>query len=104
VIAGSSADPEVCYDAIYMQPHDEHDRAAATALRQLKQALTASSAGHELQTGDLLIVDNRRVVHARTPFKPRFDGTDRWLMRTMICSSLPVHRRRGSVRAIPTGA
>lgn len=34
-----------------------------------------------LQTGDLLIINNQRVLHARSPFVPRYDGTDRWLLR-----------------------
>ena len=54
--------------------------------------------------GDLLVVDNRRVAHARSPFRPRFDGADRWLLRVMVCSSLPRHRRRGAQRAIRSGA
>jgi L-asparagine oxygenase len=30
------------------------------------------------------VVDNDLAVHGRTPFKPRFDGTDRWLQRTFV--------------------
>lgn len=36
-----------------------------------------------LQTGDLLIIDNKRAVHGRTPFHARYDGTDRWLKRVL---------------------
>ncbi|CAM5508881.1 TauD/TfdA family dioxygenase [Streptomyces tanashiensis] len=31
-----------------------------------------------------------------TPFTARFDGTDRWLMRTMICGSALTFRRWGT--------
>lgn len=41
-----------------------------------------------LQPGDLLLLDNHRVVHGRTPFTPKFDGTDRWLQRVIITSDL----------------
>jgi L-asparagine oxygenase len=34
-----------------------------------------------LQPGDILFVDNRRAVHGRSPFAPRFDGRDRFLVR-----------------------
>ncbi|MBK6763531.1 MAG: TauD/TfdA family dioxygenase [Micrococcales bacterium] len=37
-----------------------------------------------LKAGDLLVVDNDVAVHGRTPFTPRFDGTDRWLQRTFV--------------------
>ncbi|MGW3692076.1 TauD/TfdA family dioxygenase [Streptomyces sp. NPDC005125] len=103
VITGSPADPEVCYDAVYTTPHDAADQLAAEALERLKAALTAGAVGHRLEPGDLLVVDNRRVVHARTSFSARFDGADRWLKRVMVCSSLPLHRRRGGSRAISAG-
>jgi hypothetical protein len=34
-----------------------------------------------LQQGDLLIFKNQRTLHARDQFTPRFDGTDRWMIR-----------------------
>ena len=63
--------------------------------------------GPALEPGDLLMVDNRRAVHARTAFRPRYDGQDRWLQRvyavceptkvdwihsagTHVCGGLPV--------------
>jgi len=104
VLTGPPADPEVRYDSVYMYPYDEQDQAAAVALGRFKAGVLRASVGHELKRGDLLIIDNNRVLHGRTPFRARFDGTDRWLMRVMICSSIPRHRRRGSSRAITAGA
>jgi L-asparagine oxygenase len=46
-----------------------------------------------LQAGDLLIIDNDRCAHARSPFTARFDGHDRWLQRVYVrrsIASLPV--------------
>jgi hypothetical protein len=40
-----------------------------------------------LATGDLLVIDNARVVHGRTPYEPRFDGSDRWLQRSLVVRS-----------------
>jgi L-asparagine oxygenase len=34
-----------------------------------------------LQPGDILILDNRKVVHGRSAFSPKYDGTDRFLIR-----------------------
>lgn len=100
VITGAGLDPEICYDSVYMEPFDPADDEAAEVLEMVKNAVIESRTEHVLAQGDLLILDNRRTVHARTPFQPRFDGTDRWLLRTMTCSSLAQHRRRGAARAI----
>jgi L-asparagine oxygenase len=100
VISGPDLDPEICFDSVYMTPFDECDSDGREALDCVASAIARAGANHTLKPGDLLIVDNRRVVHARAPFDPRFDGTDRWLMRVMVCSSPLQHRRRGGARAI----
>jgi L-asparagine oxygenase len=99
ILAGEG-DCEILFDPFYMSPLDEGDEEARSALRHLGEAVARAACAQVLQSGDLLVIDNRRVVHARTAFRPRFDGTDRWLMRVMVCASLPQHRRRGAGRAI----
>jgi len=37
---------------------------------------------YNLQEGDLLWIDNRRAVHGRSPFSARYDGYDRFLVRS----------------------
>jgi L-asparagine oxygenase len=37
-----------------------------------------------LKPGDLLWIDNRRAVHGRSHYTPRFDGTDRFLVRSFV--------------------
>lgn len=105
VVHGRGDGREICFDAHYLSAVDGDD-AAADALARLRGALDGARLGHELIRGDLLILDNRRVVHARSSFRARYDGTDRWLMRTMVCACLPRYRRRGqriidSLRASP---
>lgn len=34
-----------------------------------------------LEQGDVLVIDNRKMVHGRSKFVPRYDGTDRFLIR-----------------------
>ena len=55
-------------------------------------ALTALVETHHtslvLEAGDLLVVDNHRCVHGRSPFAARFDGTDRWLQRSFVVADL----------------
>jgi L-asparagine oxygenase len=55
-----------------------------------------------LEPGDLLVVDNAVAVHGRSPFTPRFDGTDRWLQRTMVVSDLRPSAGERTGRVITT--
>lgn len=96
LISGPEEAPEIAYDTHHLQPADGEDREAADALEALGRALDSVAITHVMEPGDLLIFDNKRVVHARTPFAARFDGTDRWLMRTMICGSTVTFRRWGT--------
>lgn len=50
-----------------------------------------------LKPGDLLWIDNQRAVHGRSPYVPRFDGTDRFLVRSFVTYDLgkSVHVRNG---------
>ncbi|QIS11468.1 TauD/TfdA family dioxygenase [Nocardia arthritidis] len=100
VLTGPDTDPEICFDAIYQQPADPADRPAAAALTALSAALDRATIGHELRPGDVLVADNRRIVHGRTLFHPRYDGFDRWLLRAMTSASIEAQRRRGSVRLV----
>jgi L-asparagine oxygenase len=100
VLSGTREAPEIRFDSVYMAPADPADDEARRALECLTEAVNAAAVSHVLEPGDLLVVDNRRVAHARSPFPPRFDGSGRWLLRVMVCSSLERHRRRGSRRAI----
>jgi L-asparagine oxygenase len=47
-----------------------------------------------LQAGQMLLIDNRKGAHARTAFRARFDGSDRWLQRVYARRSLWELRRR----------
>lgn len=96
ILTGSADAPEIAYDTHHLEQLDKSDAKAATALRELGVGLDKVAISHVMQRGDLLLFDNKRVVHARTPFAARFDGTDRWLMRTMICGSALTFRRWGS--------
>lgn len=100
VLTGNRKAPEIRFDPVYMVPADPADDEARSAFECLTEAVSAAAVSYVLEPGDLLVVDNRRVAHARSPFQPRFDGSGRWLLRAMVCSSLPRHRRRGARRAI----
>ena len=85
VLTGDPRRPSMVFDAHLMIGIDEQ---ANEALRALGDATAACHTAVALESGDLLIVDNAVAVHGRSPFTPRFDGTDRWLQRTFVVSDL----------------
>jgi len=70
---------------------------ASNALAALHAAVKQATRHVVLQAGDLLVIDNDRAVHGRTPFVPRYDGTDRWLKRALVVTALPEHDVAGRV-------
>lgn len=46
----------------------------------------------------LLIINNRRCVHARTRFTPKFDGADRWIKGAFVTKS---DIRNGAILRLP---
>ncbi|MBD0706857.1 MULTISPECIES: TauD/TfdA family dioxygenase [unclassified Streptomyces] len=62
--------------------------AARAALAALEDAVLGSLRGIVLEPGELIILDNRRTVHGRTGFNPRYDGADRWLRRSFALADL----------------
>jgi L-asparagine oxygenase len=82
------------YDELLMSALTERSRAALT---RLHEAVRQATRHIVLHTGDLLRLDNSRIVHGRTPFRPRYDGTDRWLKRALVVRSLPVYACSGRV-------
>ncbi|WP_130798487.1 clavaminate synthase Cs1 [Streptomyces otsuchiensis] len=78
---GDPAEPFLGYDRELLAPDDPRD---VKALDALSKALDQVTEAVYLTPGDVLIVDNFRTTHARTPFTPRWDGKDRWLHRAYI--------------------
>lgn len=81
VLHGDPDDPLLGYDRELLAPDTPERVAAVTALTAALDQVTEPV---KLTPGDLLIVDNYRTTHARTPFSPRWDGQDRWLHRLYI--------------------
>jgi alpha-ketoglutarate-dependent taurine dioxygenase len=52
--------------------------------RQLKLALDQNHKEFQLETGDLLIFNNKISSHKRSNFNPSYSGTDRWVQRIML--------------------
>jgi hypothetical protein len=85
VLSGATDAPTLVFDADLMVGIDA---IADDALRALSAAIAEHHVAIALEAGDLLVVDNTVAVHGRSPFRPRFDGTDRWLQRAFVVSDL----------------
>lgn len=62
---------------------------AKEALEKVGEAIKKCTQEIILKTGDLLVIDNRKTIHGRKPFQPRYDGTDRWVQRMLVRKKLP---------------
>lgn len=78
------------------------DPGACAALAELQAAAVRVATTTRLRVGDMVVIDNYRAVHGRTPFRPRYDGSDRWLLRSFVTKDLrPSERiRRGDSRIV----
>lgn len=96
VLCGDRARPSMVFDADLMVGTDT---VADAALRALGDEVARHHTGLALEAGDLLVVDNDAAVHGRSPFVARFDGTDRWIQRSMVVTDLApsAGERRGRV-------
>ena len=85
VLSGSPKNPAFVFDADLMIGIDhESDR----ILQKLSTLISERATSVVLEAGDLFVIDNHRAVHGRSPFAARFDGTDRWLQRTLVVGDL----------------
>ncbi|MFE9852972.1 TauD/TfdA family dioxygenase [Streptomyces sp. NPDC005576] len=89
ILPGAAEDPDVLVDFHATHPLDGEAR---EAMAELRDAFIRTRSALALAPGDLAIVDNRLAVHGRSPFVPRYDGTDRWLHR--VYASLDNRRNR----------
>jgi Fe(II)/alpha-ketoglutarate-dependent arginine beta-hydroxylase len=85
VLSGDPRLPFVQIDPEFMTSRDERGTRALAAMRD---AVEARLLDVVLASGDLLVIDNKRAVHGRRPFRARYDGTDRWLRRVNLTADL----------------
>jgi enduracididine beta-hydroxylase len=86
VLFGDRGAPYMRLDPYFMD--EPTDNAARKALAQLTHGLDSVLYGIALSPGEVLFIDNYRVVHGRRSFKARYDGTDRWFKRLNITRDL----------------
>jgi L-asparagine oxygenase len=76
----------ICFDEFFMRGKTFQ---AQEALDKLLESIKQNTKEVVLQTGDVLVLDNRKLVHGRKSFQARYDGTDRWLLRTLVVDKMP---------------
>jgi L-asparagine oxygenase len=99
ILTGRPDDPQIVLD------QDLMSGITAPAQRLLERIIALyldHRSAHVLRPGDVLLLDNLRTVHGRSPFRPRFDGSDRFVLRTFVVHDLSAsdHARPGSGRII----
>lgn len=85
ILTQTSRGITMCIDPAYMSVCTE-DRHVRDEISQFCSAIEQHMMDVVLRPGDLLILDNRHVVHGRRPFRPSYDGCDRWLKRVNVAS------------------
>lgn len=99
VLRGPRCSPSLVFDADLMVGIDSE---AEAALLALAEAVQRCHTGVALRAGDLLVVDNDVAVHGRSAYTPRFDGTDRWLQRSMAVTDLAASAGERNGRIVVT--
>jgi Fe(II)/alpha-ketoglutarate-dependent arginine beta-hydroxylase len=94
VLFGNRSEPFIRIDPYFMSTPSQAK--AAAALAKLIQLIEDAIEDAVLQPGEIMLMDNYRMVHGRRKFKPRYDGTDRWFKRINITRDL---RRSAAMRS-----
>lgn len=94
VFFGDRKAPYIRLDPPYMD--SDGSTKAKEALDDLIRQLSLNKTHVRLRPGDIIFVDNCRVVHGREPFKAKYDGTDRWLKRIKVTRDLRKSREHRS--------
>ncbi|MGY2087248.1 TauD/TfdA family dioxygenase [Nocardia gipuzkoensis] len=93
VLTEAAVDARLRVDPAFTAPA-AGDKRAATAFEGLCEQLRAGTVDLVLGAGDVLLLDNHRTVHGRRSFRPRYDGTDRWLRKASVIRDLRRTRSR----------
>ena len=85
ILYGSEEDPLLVFDQDLMTGiHEE-----AEALKQvIIDVYYKYRYAYVMQPGEIVLIDNQRAVHGRSPFTPRYDGTDRFIIRSFVTFDL----------------
>ena len=78
IISGTQDDPILIFDQDLMTGITPE---ATDMIKKIVDIYYQKKIRHNLKPGEILLIDNKRAVHGRSAFKPRYDGKDRFLIR-----------------------
>jgi L-asparagine oxygenase len=78
IINGDDDDPKLIFDQDLMFGTTEE---ASLLIKKIINIYYKYRNQHNLQSGEIILIDNMRAVHGRSPFYPNYDGADRFLIR-----------------------
>lgn len=78
IISGPQDDPTLIFDQDLMTGITPE---ATDMIRKIVDIYYQHKIRHNLKPGEILLIDNRRAVHGRSAFNPKYDGKDRFLIR-----------------------
>lgn len=94
ILSGPEEDPELIFDQDLMKGTTPE---AENLVKKIVEIYYKHRIAHCLQPGEIIFVDNRRAVHGRSSFSPKYDGYDRFLVRCFATLDYEksVHARDG---------
>ncbi|WP_320068782.1 arginine beta-hydroxylase, Fe(II)/alpha-ketoglutarate-dependent [Micromonospora sp. RTGN7] len=87
VLFGDRDQPYTALDPYHMKTDGWSER-SRLAFQGLCDEIEAHMRDVPLHPGDCVFIDNFRAVHGRKSFRPRYDGSDRWLKRLNVTRNL----------------
>jgi L-asparagine oxygenase len=85
IIGGAEDDPSIVFDQDLMSATTEEAQAMIPRIVEVYRAHRFSVT---MEPGQILLLDNVRAVHGRSPFTPNFDGSDRFIIRSFAIRDL----------------
>lgn len=79
ILNGSCVDPTLVFDQDLMFGTNEF---AEHMITKIVDIYYNHRIKYNLQPGDIMLVDNNRAIHGRSPFFPKYDGNDRFIVRS----------------------
>lgn len=78
IISGPEDDPRLVFDQDLMTGITDE---AHHMIAKIVDIYYTHRIRHVLKVGQIIFIDNNRAVHGRSPFSPKYDGADRFLVR-----------------------
>jgi L-asparagine oxygenase len=78
IIYGSEEDPQLTFDQDLMFSESERGQ---QLLKKIVALYYEKRGQHNLTSGEIILIDNKRAVHGRSPFYPKYNANDRFLIR-----------------------